>query len=97
MARLPGTRPRMSGNVHPRIPSTAPLSTRLQAEVYALDGLGSDYIVAPGARLEVGNGGRLFESMGDFPGGTKGMIIAGAGVVAAWWLFFRKKKNRRRR
>ena len=33
-------RVRYTGQVEPRIPASAPLSTRLQAEVYALDGVG---------------------------------------------------------
>jgi len=43
-------------------PRSAPLALRLPEEVYSLD---SDYMVAPGARLEVGPHGKLYESMGD--------------------------------
>jgi len=54
-------------------------------------------MVAPGARLSVGPRGRLYESMGafQFPGGTTGMVVAGAATLAAW--FFLKKKKRSRR
>ena len=44
--------PRISGEVIPTIPPTAPLSTRLQAEVYALDGdddEGTSYMTGPAA------------------------------------------------
>lgn len=55
---------------------------------------GSDYIVAPGARIGVGPGGHLYESMGGFPGGKKGMLIAGAvGLTVAWFFFLRKKRR----
>jgi len=38
------------------------MSYRLSNEVYTLDG--DDYMVSPGARLEVGPGGKLYETMG---------------------------------
>ena len=52
---------RYSGEVDPRVPSTAPLALRLPEEVYALDGT---YMVSPGARLKVGPEGGLYETLG---------------------------------
>lgn len=80
---------RDAGEVIPSLPADAPLALRLPAEVYALDG--SDYLVAPGARLEVSKKGKLYETLGDFPGGSKGMLLAAAGIGAAWWFLRRKK------
>jgi hypothetical protein len=60
----------------------------LPAEVYALDG---DYMVAPGARLEIGPDGKLYETMGGFIGDNKGAIVAIAALAAAWF-FLRKSR-----
>lgn len=58
-------------------------------------GAGGDYIVAPGARLEVGSHGKLYETMGAIPYGKKGIAIASIGAVAiAAFLLTRKKGNR---
>lgn len=54
--------PRLSGQVIPQAAPRAPLNYRLSEEVYALDGNG--FIVQPGARLKVGPGGRLYETLG---------------------------------
>ena len=73
--------PRLSGQVFPQIPPTAPLELRLPAEVYALDGTGNctcpigptavgaaPYVMPyPGGRLEVGPKGHLFETLGEAP------------------------------
>ena len=81
---------RYGGQVEPRIPTSAPLSYRLPEEVYALDGLGDDYMVAPSARLSIGPDGKLYESMGDITTdpiiqvlGSPMAMIAG-GLAAAY-------------
>jgi len=50
---------------------------------------GSDYMLTPGARLEVGPKGRLFETLGSF-GGSGGIFIA-AGVLLAIAIFSGKR------
>lgn len=80
MRRLLGTQPRMTGNVHARIPRSAPLAYRLPNEVYALDG----YITVAGT----GEPG-VFERY-------KLPILAGAaGALALWWVTTKKKRGRR--
>jgi len=41
--------PRLTGQVFPRIPASAPLAYQLEQEVYALDGLGEFNIVFEGS------------------------------------------------
>lgn len=67
---------RYSGEVAPDLPPDAPLALTLPQEVYSLDG---DYIMAPGARLEVGPHGKLYETMGD--AAAVAPLAAGGGVV----------------
>ena len=52
--------PRMTGEVKPYIPSTAPLSYRLSNEVYALDGT----CVACGSTLPKGSKGAIVAAVG---------------------------------
>lgn len=89
--------PRLSGQVTPTIPSTAPESYRLSHEVYSLDGDGNVAGCFTGPPVE--NGSNHVHSvcscqkgMGEFPGGTRGMVIAGVGLAAVWWFFLRKKR-----
>ena len=88
--------PRFTGQVSHRYPSSAPLALRLPSEVYALDGLGADpYILPyPGGRLEVGPGGKLYETMGDSnpEGITKTLIMIGV-LGAAYFIFTLGKKK----
>ncbi len=91
---------RYSGQVKPVVPATAPLSYRLSNEVYALDGLGctdcqgkcqsgmgADYIMDPGARLELSPSGKPYETLGgvDFSIDTKSLAILGAVAIGLWY------------
>ena len=76
--------PRMSGQVIPRIPSTAPLTVRLPEEVYTLDGY-----YATGCTCKHGVSG--------FVEDNKTLVVAGAIAVlgALWWFKLLPKKGRR--
>jgi hypothetical protein len=50
----------------------------LPAEVYALDG---DYMVAPGARLEIGPDGKLYETMGGISDIINNPVVMAASTV----------------
>lgn len=71
------------------------LLDRRDAGLGACCGLGADpYILAPGARLEVGDG-KLYESLGGFIADHEGKLMLGAAAFAAWWFLVRKKRGRR--
>ncbi len=60
-----------------------------------LEGMGADpYIMMPGSQLEIGPGGKPYETLGGFVDDHKGKLMLGAAAVAAWMLL-RKKKRRR--
>lgn len=100
---------RYSGEVHPRIPASAPLSYRLSQEVYALDGIpeealgAEDYILPyPGGRLEVGPGGKLYETLGaDTAASTLVKTlenplyraVSAAGVIAGAYHGYKRNKS----
>lgn len=98
--------PRLSGQVKPSVPSTAPLALRLPAEVYALDGIDEERCVTgpeihpPGrthyhkvkcvTSYDQGHRHQL-GAFENFPGGKTGMLVAAVGAIGVLWFLAKGK------